>query len=243
MATFGALIERPACPPDRQAALLERNFVVRQHETHSLVLSEWFTECGAGAGMLDGDRLRARGRTQPAHAVGEPRRCQSHLRVAQRLAHLAEHRGGGQTQIVEYHYAVALHVVAIHGVHHSFEFDAGCVAVTEEQCRAARVVIVSRQTRHDDPCPRAVGSGDEPLASVDHVLAAIRTGLVDGFSLQLVGIRAGTSRFGHREHRSLSAVDHRNQELLDLFGVGDFRQDVHIALIRSGAVQRDRPER
>ena len=147
------------------------------------MLAQRLAERRAGAGVLNGDGLRPRRRAQPAHAMGEPGRRQPHLRVAKRLADFAENRRGRQSEIAEPHHSMALDVIAVHGVHHPFELDTGCVAVAEEQGRPVAAVRVGCHPRHDDPGSGAVGTGDQPLAAVDHVLGAVE----DCLSRQLAG--------------------------------------------------------
>ena len=238
MPALGSGVQSPAGPPDRESALLQRDLVVGQHEAHALVFAEGLAECGPGAGVIDGDRVCAHPRAEPAHGMGEPGRGQAHLGVAQRLTHFAEHRRSRQSHVVEPHHTVALDVVAVHGVHHPLEIDSRSGSFAEEQRRAVGAVRVGGNAGHDDPRLGAVGSGDQPLESVDHVLAAVE----DGLGLQLAGIGSRAAGFGHREHRTLPALDHRHQELLGLLGVGDPGQDVHIGLVGCGAVQSDRSE-
>src|SRR3546814_7034090 len=55
------------------------------------MIDERLAECLAAARIGGGDFLRAGRRSEPPHAMREPRRAEPHLRIAETLAARAEH--------------------------------------------------------------------------------------------------------------------------------------------------------
>src|SRR5690606_22865244 len=109
--------------PDVQACRLQVDVVVRQLETHALVLGEGLAEGLPGARVLEGDVMGAAGLPEPAHAVRQACRGEAYLGVAEALADLAEYVGGRNAQVLEREHTVAAHEAAVHRVHVAFETD------------------------------------------------------------------------------------------------------------------------
>ena len=152
----------------------------------------------APARVLGGDVVRAPGLAEPAHAVREARRREPHLRVAEALADLAEHVGGGNAHVLELDHPVAAGEAAVERVHGTHDADALAVHVGEEHRR--RAVL---HARHDDRVGGALGAGDEPLRAVDDVVVAV----AHGARLQHRRVGAGAGRrLGHREARARAAA-------------------------------------
>ncbi len=97
-----------------------------------------------------------------------------------------------------------------------------------------------RELRHDDRDRRAFRARDEPLAAVDHVVVAVARG--GGLQHARVGACAGR-RLGHAEARADRAGGERPQPALLLRRRGDRFEQMHVALVGRGDVQRDRTER
>ncbi|PAV67246.1 hypothetical protein WR25_02371 [Diploscapter pachys] len=166
-----ALVEYPGAVPYRQAHHMQVHLVVGEHEADTLVLAQRFAEGVAGARMIAGDVVGTTRGAEPAHAVGQPCRRQTHLGVAEALADLAEHIARRDAQVVETQLPVATGEAAVQRVQLPFVDDALTPHVAEEHGR--RAVL---HARHDDREIGAVSAGDQPLAAVDQVIVAIAGG-------------------------------------------------------------------
>src|SRR5579863_1880872 len=102
-----ALIEHPRRVPDREAAERQLVFIIGEHEADPLMLADRAAEGVTAPRIVGRDRMTAPRRTQPAHAVRQPRRTQSHLRVAEALADRAEDALGPDPHVVEFDLGVA----------------------------------------------------------------------------------------------------------------------------------------
>ena len=136
------------------------------------MLAELLAEGDALAGIGRGDVVRPVGRTQPAHAVAEPRRGEPHLGVAEALADLAQHRVGRQAQVLDLDHGMAAGEARIDGIERALDPDRGVGQVDQEERGVAghRPVL---HLGHDDRPARAVGAGDQPLLAVDHPFVAV----------------------------------------------------------------------
>src|SRR3974390_405253 len=92
--------------PDRQSAHSYIDFIVSQHETSAFVVHQFSAEHLAFGCIAGGDVMGAAGGAEPAHAVGEPRRREANLRVAEALAEFSQNVAGRNSQIVELHHGM-----------------------------------------------------------------------------------------------------------------------------------------
>ena len=102
-----------------------------------------------------------------------------------------------------------------------------------------RAVGIGLDIGHDDPGLGAVRSGDQPFQAGNLVVIAVE----HGARLQLAGVAAGAIGLGHGEDAAALAADHGGEELLQLIGPGDAGEQIHVALVRRGAVHRNRAKR
>ena len=116
---------------------------------------------------MHGDLLGVPGDAEPAHAVGQARGREPDLGVVEALVDGAEHRVLRDEDVLELQLAVTAEEALVEGVDVPGDPQAGRVRVDEEHRGAAPVARAPRRARHADRERRAVGAGDEPLASVD----------------------------------------------------------------------------
>ncbi len=179
--------------------------------------------------------MRTPRRAEPAHAVGQARRRQAHLRVLEALADLAQHVGRGYAQLLEPDDAVPAGKARVEAAHRPLDDDAGRVHVGQEHRRAGIFGV-----RHDDRECGAFGAGDEPLASVDHEMIAVtRRGRGEH---RRIGPRSRRG-LGHAEARADRRRRERTQPPLLLRRRCHRFQQVHVPLVGRRHVQRDRAER
>ena len=93
--------------------------------------------------------------------------------------------------------------------------------------------------RHHDREARADGARCEPLETVDHVVVAVAVGA----RAQAGGIRARNLGLGHREAGADLAREQRLEPALLLLGRAELGEDLHVAGVRSGAVEGARRQR
>src|SRR3546814_8183574 len=84
-------VERVGAPVNHQFRLPQIDEILGEHEADPLMIDERLAECLAAARIGGGDFLRAGRRSEPPHAMREPRRAEPHLRIAETLAARAEH--------------------------------------------------------------------------------------------------------------------------------------------------------
>ncbi len=137
-----AAVEHPRAMPDRESRDVQVHLVVGEHESDAFVLADRLAECVPAPRVVDGDIVRAPRRAEPAHAMREPRRRQSDLRVSEALADLAEDIARRNAQIVEPHDTVAARKARVEAVHRALDDDAGRVHVRQEH-RGAGIVGVA----------------------------------------------------------------------------------------------------
>ena len=117
---------------------MDVHLVVGEHEADPFVLAQGLAEGGAAAGIVGGDVVGAPRGAEPAHAMGQPRRREPRLGIAEPLADPAEHRRLRHPQPVEPDHRVAARHVLVEGVEHALDMDAGRVHRREEHRRAGR---------------------------------------------------------------------------------------------------------
>src|SRR5690606_38765847 len=76
------LVEQPRRVPDVQAGGVDIHVVVGEHEADTLVFGQGLAKCMATAGVFHRRIVGTACLAQPAHAVRQARRGQTHLRVA-----------------------------------------------------------------------------------------------------------------------------------------------------------------
>jgi len=217
-----------------QPRRLQVHFIVREHEADALMLAERPAEGLPAARMIGGDVMGAAGLAEPTHAMGEPCRRQPHLRVAETLANLAEHIGGGNADILEIDHRMAAGETGVHRLHLAGDADAGSGHICQEHGGGA-----IRHARHDDCVIGTLGAGDEPFAAVDHVVGTIWCRRRQ----QHRRIGAGTGwRLGHGKARACVAGDLRPQPAFLLRGARHLLHQMDIAFIRRMDIERCRPQ-
>ncbi|MNE44592.1 hypothetical protein D3C80_1388260 [compost metagenome] len=175
------------------------------------------------------------GCAQPAHAVSQPGRRQPHLGIAQPFSRRSEDVAGRHSQALETHNAVAAGEAGVQRTHRTLNTDAGGVHV----CQKHRGVTVF-QARHDDGKASPFSTGDEPLNPIDQVVIAV----LSRSCLQHSRVGASTRRrLGHTEAGANLTRCQRAQPPFALLVRSHFVEQMHVALVRSGNVQRYRAER
>ena len=206
----------PSCSPDRLA------------------------EGGAPPRVVGGDVVGAACRTEPPHAVRQPRRGEPHLGVAKPRAELPQHRTLGDPQPVQPHHRVAAGHEGVQGVEHPLDVNSRRVHRCEEHRRTMRPQGVAVVLRHDDRDRRTDGTGDQPFGAVDD---EIRT-LAARRRAQHRGVGAGPRRgLGHHEARADLAAGERAQPFLLLALLGDRFEEMHVGFVRGRAIEGYGPER
>jgi hypothetical protein len=154
-------------------------------------------------------------------------------------ARLAQHRVITHERLAQPHLAVPADGTRIDGPHPVPDLPAGIAGINQEHGRALG------RTRpigfgHHDREPGPVRAGDEVLVTVQPPAARDLT----GHRRQGGRVGPGTRRrFGHRETRTHVSAHQRPQVTLLLLLGANHRQQVHVALIRRGAVHCQRAQR
>src|SRR3546814_5216664 len=125
------------------------------------MIDERLAECLAAARIGGGDFLRAGRRSEPPHAMREPRRAEPHLRIAETLAARAEHMVLRDAKLVDGDHRVPAGHRAVDRVEQSLDAHGGVREVDETE---AGTII---RTRPPDADRRALRTGTEGLAAVD----------------------------------------------------------------------------
>jgi hypothetical protein len=114
-------------------------------------------------------------RSQPPHAVRQPRGHQPHLRVSEAASGLAQYGVVGDPSGPQVHAAVAAHRARVDGAHRVANLPAGVVRV--DQGHGGALGRAGTGCRgHDDGEGGAVGAGDEVLLPVEHPPARLTAG-------------------------------------------------------------------
>ena len=169
--------------------------------------------------------------------MGEARRPEPDLGDAQSVADLHQHVLVGHFEPFEGEFAVAAMLLRPHDRDAAQDAPAGLVAVEEERGEpAARIV---RGAREQNEMVGDARAGDEPLVAVDHPGVALL--LRAGADHAGIGAAAGRG-LGHGEGGAHLAVDDGSQPFVLLRTVSHQREQIHIAVVGRGAVERERPE-
>ena len=149
---------------------------------------------------------------------------------------LAEDVGDRDAHILEAQFAVALAVVVPE--HQQITHDGESRGVHGDQHHGllsiGRCVWIGL-AHHDGHLAARVGrTADPPLASVEHVLIALTA---DG-QLDVAGIAGGHVGLGHGEAGTDLSRQQRHQPLVLLLGGAEQRQDLHVAGVGCGGVER-----
>ena len=209
--------------PDVQSCGVQVDVVVGQHEAHAFVFGQRFAKRVAAAGVVQRHVVSPACLTEPAHAVCQACRCQSHLGITKALAHLAQHIAGGHAQVVKAQHAVATREAAVHRVHVAFQPNARFVHVCQKH--GGRAVF---HACHDDGVVGSVGPGDEPFDAVDQVIVAVVHR--SGFEHRRVCTRTRVG-FGHGKARARQARHLRAQPALFLGRCGHLFHEVDVAFV------------
>src|SRR5262249_62344589 len=105
---------------------------------------------------------------------GAPRRAEPHLHPLEAVADAAEHLLVWHFEPVELELAMAAMLLRAHDLDAARDPPAGLVLVEQER-RDALALVVRGAGREDEMRGRG-GTGDEPLAAVDHPLVALLLG-------------------------------------------------------------------
>ena len=217
-------------------------------------------DAGLGDPVLDqallGDRLAERlaferplahelqcplGDADRSHAVVDAARAEACLADGEALALAAQDVILGHPDVLIDQLGVTAPVVVAEDQRITIDADAFSVAGHDDHRLLAMARTVRVVLAHDDQhlALGPQGIRGEPLAPVQHVLVTVA---VDPQS-DIGRVGAGDLGLGHRERRADFAFEQRRQVLLlDPLGAIEV-QDLHVAGVGSGAVQRLRAER
>ncbi|MCO5588369.1 hypothetical protein L7F22_042324 [Adiantum nelumboides] len=234
-----ALVQLPAGLQDQPARGGDVDLVVGDHLLRHAEVGQPRPEHLPLRRPGHGDVLGAARDAQPAHAVGQPGRAEADLGVAVALVDLTQHGVVGDAAVGEPDLQVPAVERLVQGRDVPADVHAGVVGVDEEHRRTTTVTGGAGGAGHDDGERGAVGAGDEPLPAVDPP-AAVDPG---GRGGQRVGVGPGAGGgLGHREARAHVPGGERG-EVADLLVLrGDPLEQVDVALVGRGDVQRDRAE-
>ena len=90
-------IQQPSRLPDCQTRQMQIDFVVGKHETDALMVADYAAERMTPSGIFGGDGVTSPRCAEPAHAMGQARRSESDLCIAETLADLPQHAVGRDT--------------------------------------------------------------------------------------------------------------------------------------------------
>ncbi len=189
--------------------------------------------------MLQSDVVRAYGGAEPAHHVRHPGRAEPHLGVGEANVDLAEHVLVGHDDAIEPDLAVAADHGPVEGADVPPHLEPRRRARHQEHGGSSGVTGVAGRPGHHDQEAGAFGAGDEPLVTVE----LPPPGYPRRARSQRARVGAGAGRrLGHRERRPHVAGDQRTEEALSLRLGRDVGEQVDVALIGRGDVERERSE-
>ena len=197
-------------------------------------------EGGAPPRIVGGDLVGAACRTEPPHAVRQPRRGEPHLSVAKPRAELPQHGTLGDPQPVQPHHRVAAGHEMVQRIEHPLDVNSRRVHRCEEHRRTVGPQRVAVVLRHDDRERRTDRTGDQPFGAVDDEIRAVAARR----RAQHRGVGAGPRRgLGHHEARADLAGGERAQPILLLALLSDRFEEMHVGFVRGSAIQGYGPER
>ena len=144
---------------------------VAQLDLHALAIDQLHPEALARRRVILRDLHAALGKSEPAHAMRQPRGAKPHLRQLQPLPFPEQHRIRRDHEPVERQFAMPAMLLRPHDRDAPDDAPARLVAVEEE--RRQPVARIVRGPRDQDEVLGFLRAGDEPLAAVHHV-GAIR---------------------------------------------------------------------
>ena len=189
--------------------------------------------------VVERDVERSPGKPEPAHAVGQARGREPHLREPESQADLSEHGIVGDPAVVEPELCVPARERAVERADAPLDAHPRVLAGDDEHRRAAvaasRSSVRAMQIVNAAPCA--------PVTKRLRPLMLQPPGTRRASVRSSDGIRACAGRrLAHRERRAQRARRERAQEALLLLVAADLGEQVHVALVRRGAVQGGRAE-
>jgi len=110
------------------------------------------------------------GQTEPAHAMGQPRRAETDLGDFETIANIQQALAVGNHQTVEFQFAVTAVLFRAHDADTAYYFPTGLVSVKQKRSQTLARIIRSFCDQHKNL--RACSAGDKPLAATDHPVIA-----------------------------------------------------------------------
>ncbi len=151
------------------------------------------------------------------------------------VAFLAEQIARRHPHVAQQQLAMAFRRDVVHHRNVAQQLDAGRVERHQDHALLLMSLGVRIGLAHDDqePAVGMRGVGDEPLASVDHVVVAVAADQ----RLDVGGVGRRHVRLGHGEGRADLAVQQRLEPALALLRRGEQVQQLHVAGVRRVAVE------
>ena len=233
-----ARVERLGAAADQPAARVEVDHAVGDHGLGDALLVERRAEELALGGVVERDIERAPRKSEPAHAVRQPRRRKARLREAEAETDLAEHGIVGHPAVVEHELGVPAGERAVDRRDAPLDAHAGFAPSTMNidaprspaSSSSVRAMQITKAAPSAPVTKRLRPLMLQPPARAGPRCAAPR-------------IRARSRRWlAHRERRARAARRERPQQALALLVAADDLEQVHVALVGGRAVQRGRPE-
>src|SRR6516165_5433250 len=206
-------------------------------DLHTFAVGELDAEPFSSVDVILRDLQAALGPPEPTHAVSQPRRAEPDLGHFQSITDAEQHIFVVDFEAVEFKLAMAAVFLRPHDRDASYDAPARLIAVIKKRGQPAAPIV--RGSYDDDEMRRLARAGDEPFTAGDDPFAV--------FLLRAradhAGIRtAARRRLGHCEGRFHLALDDRAQPPFPLRRRADARQEIHVAVIGRGAVDRQWPE-
>jgi hypothetical protein len=229
-------VDHPGRLQHQEARLLDRHPRLGKLGSHDALLGQRRAEgdplFGPRAGHLEGPL----GHADAAHRVVDAAGAEPRLGDREALALAAEQFLGGHADAVEADLAVAVLVLEAEDRQAADDRHAGRVARHQDH----RLLPVGGGTgvglphHHEERAARVGGTGRPPLVAVDHVLVAV----ADDRRGDVAGVGGGDLGLGHREAGADPTVEERRQPALLLRVGAEEVEQLHVAGVRGGAVQR-----
>ena len=234
-----ARVEHLRAAADQRPARVEVDHAVGDQGLGDALLVEAPTEELALGCVVEGHVERSACEAEPPHAVGQPRRSQPRLRQPESQPDLAEHGIVRDAAVVEHELCVPACERAVDGADEPLDAHPRVLSRHDEHRRAAIADEAGVGPGHADRERGTAGTCHEALAAADAPASRNPRGL----RAKQRGVRACAGRrLAHGERRAHRARGERAQEALLLLVAADLGEQVHVPLVRCGAVQGEWPE-
>ena len=130
--------------PDRQTAQMQIDLVVGEHEADALMFADRAAERLPPPRVFDGDRVAAARRAEPAHAMGQARRPEPHLRIAKAFADLPQDAIATHANVVEFDLGVTAGRIAVHRLEDALDRKPGASMSTKNIVAPRSAPVASR---------------------------------------------------------------------------------------------------